>query len=84
MQVGEATPRQQEYFKGRKALLMAIVAFNIIDLPIRLAHGDKYGMPGIAAPGTYRFIIAPRKMLPVAFFNASSINVPCLFHKYLL
>jgi hypothetical protein len=28
------------YFKGSKALLTVIVVFNIIDLPIMLAHGD--------------------------------------------
>jgi hypothetical protein len=28
------------YFKGSKALLAVIVVFNIIDLPIMLAHGD--------------------------------------------
>jgi len=28
------------YFKGSKALLSVIVVFNIIDLPIMLAHGD--------------------------------------------
>ncbi|SMO35877.1 hypothetical protein SAMN06265171_101269 [Chryseobacterium rhizoplanae] len=28
------------YFKGNKALLWVIIIFNIIDLPIMLAHGD--------------------------------------------
>jgi membrane-bound metal-dependent hydrolase YbcI (DUF457 family) len=28
------------YFKGSKALLIVIVLFNIIDLPMMLAHGD--------------------------------------------
>jgi len=28
------------YFKGNKALLIVIVVFNIIDLPIMLAHGN--------------------------------------------
>lgn len=28
------------YFKGNKALLWVIIIFNIVDLPIMLAHGD--------------------------------------------
>jgi len=28
------------YFKGSKALLWVIIIFNVIDLPIMLAHGD--------------------------------------------
>ena len=28
------------YFKGSKALLVVIVVFNIMDLPLMLAHGD--------------------------------------------
>lgn len=28
------------YFKGSKALLWVIIVFNVIDLPIMLAHGD--------------------------------------------
>ncbi len=28
------------YFKGSRALLIVIVVFNVIDLPIMLAHGD--------------------------------------------